>query len=176
MSRMVDSVTNMFSGSESEGTQQNAIDLLKADHDKVEALFARVKANEDGNNGDVFKQIKKELELHTHIEEQIFYPNLLENGNDELQKIVREGLEEHAQVKTLLPEIAALPGDSEDFKAKLQVMMENVEHHVEEEEDEMFPLVEDQIDEQMLIRLGSLLDAEKKRVGGSAARSASTNQ
>ena len=75
-----------------------------------------------------------------------------------------------------MPEIAALSGDSEEFKAKLKVLIENVEHHVEEEEGEMFPLVEDQFDEDMLVRLGSLLDAEKVRIGGSAARSASGNQ
>jgi len=172
---MVESVSNMF-GSGTGTSRQNAIELLKDDHDRVDALFAKVKANEDGNNSDVFQKIKQELDIHTHIEEQVFYPHCLEYGDDELQKIVREGLEEHAQVKTLLPEIAALSGDSEDFKAKLKVLMENVQHHVEEEESEIFPLVEDQFDEDMLIRLGSLLDAEKARVGGSAARSASGNQ
>jgi hemerythrin superfamily protein len=172
---MVESVSNMF-GAGTDGTQQNAIELLKTDHDKVEALFARVKKNEDGNNSDVFRQIKQELDVHAHIEEQVFYPHCLQYGDEELQKIVREGLEEHAQVKILLPEIAALSGDSEDFKAKLKVLIEDVEHHVEEEEGEMFSLVEDQFDEEMLIRLGSLLDAEKVRIGGSAARSASGNQ
>jgi hemerythrin superfamily protein len=167
---MVDSVTSIFTGSES---QQKATDLLKADHRKVDELFSRVKANEDGNNKDVFTRIKAELDLHAHIEEQVFYPYLLQNGDEELQKIVREGMEEHAQVKTLLPEIAALSGDSDDFKAKLKVLMENVEHHVEEEEDEMFSLVDDQIDDETLVRLGSLLDAEKVRAGGGTARSAS---
>ena len=170
---MVESVASIFTEA---GEQQNAIDLLKADHRRVDELFAKVKENEDGNNKDVFARIKEELEIHTHIEEQIFYPHLLENGDEELQKIVREGLEEHGQVKTLLPEISALSGDSEDFKAKLKVLIENVEHHVEEEEDEMFPMVEDQLDKEMLTRLGSLLDAEKVRIGGGAARSASTGQ
>ena len=170
---MVESVTNIFGGSE--GGQQNALELLKADHDRVDEMFQKVKANEDGNNEDLFRRIRTELELHTHVEEQIFYPNLLENGDEELQKIVREGLEEHGQVKTLLTEMSSLSGDSDDFKAKLQVMMENVEHHVQEEEGEMFPLVREQIDEQMLVRLGSLIDAEKVRVGGGTARSASAS-
>ena len=98
----------------------------------------------------------------------IFYPHLLDNGDKELQKIVREGLEEHGQVKELLMEIADLNGDSPTFKAKLKVLMENVEHHVEEEEDEMFPMVENQIPADMLQRLGSLMYGEKIRVGAAS--------
>jgi len=167
---MVDSVAGIFGGGEE---SQDATELLKADHDRVDALFQKVKANEDGNNQETFQKIRQELEIHTHVEEQIFYPNLLENGDEELQKIVREGLEEHGQVKTLLVEMGSMSGDDEEFKAKLQVMMENVEHHVQEEEGEMFPLVREQLDEQMLTRLGSLITAEKARMGGQSARSAS---
>lgn len=127
-----------------------------------------MKANEDGNNAATFKRIKQELDVHTHIEEQIFYPFLLEHGDKELKKIVREGIEEHGQVKDLLVELSDLDGNSPTFKAKLTVVMENVEHHVKEEEDEMFPMVEDQVEADMLIRLGSLLQAEKARVGTSA--------
>ena len=82
-------MTGLFGGSE-----QDALKLLKTDHRSVDELFSKVKANEDGNNKDVFTRIKEELDLHTHIEEQIFYPHLLENGDEELQKIVREGIEE----------------------------------------------------------------------------------
>jgi hemerythrin superfamily protein len=170
---MVESVTGIFGGG---GESQDATELLKADHDRVDELFNKVKANEDGNNKDVFQTIRQELELHTHVEEQIFYPNLLENGDEELQKIVREGLEEHGQVKTLLTEMGPMSGDDEEFKAKLKVLMENVEHHVEEEEGEMFPLVHDQLDEQMLVRLGSLIKAEKERVRSATARSATASQ
>ena len=128
-----------------------------------------MKANEDGNNAATFRKIKEELDVHAHVEEQIFYPHLLEKGDKELKKIVREGLEEHAQVKDLLVEISELAGDSPTFKAKLKVLMENVEHHVEEEEDEMFKMAEDQIPEETLQRLGSLMQGEKmkvKKMGG----------
>lgn len=173
MSRVVESVTGIFGGG---NESQDATELLKADHDRVEELFGKVKANEDGNNKDLFQTIRQELELHTHVEEQIFYPNLLENGDEELKKIVREGLEEHGQVKTMLTEMGPMSGDDKEFKAKLQVLMENVEHHVQEEEGEMFPLVKDQLDEQMLVRLGSLITAEKARVKSATARSASASQ
>ena len=170
---MVESVTGIFGGGEG---AQDVTELLKADHDRVDELFEKVKANADGDNKDVFQTIRQELELHTHVEEQIFYPNLLENGDEELQKIVREGLEEHGQVKTLLTEMGPMSGDDEKFKAKLQVLMENVEHHVEEEEREMFPMVHDQLDEQMLVRLGSLIKAEKERVRSATTRSATASQ
>ena len=166
-------MTGIFGGG---GESQDATELLKADHDRVDELFNKVKANEDGNNKDVFQTIRQELELHTHVEEQIFYPNLLENGDEELQKIVREGLEEHGQVKTMLTEMGPMSGDDEEFKAKLKVLMENVEHHVEEEEREMFPMVHDQLDEQMLVRLGSLIKAEKERVRSATTRSATASQ
>ena len=89
---------------------------------------------------------------------------MLENGDKELKKIVREGVEEHGQVKEMLEEIAELAGTSPTFKAKLTVLMENVEHHVEEEENEMFPMVEDQIPEDTRQRLGALMQGEKMKV------------
>jgi len=135
--------------------------LLKADHRVVEELFERVKANENGDNAAVFRKIKQELDTHAHIEETIFYPYLLKNGDQDLQRIVREGVEEHRQVKAFLGELAELPGNSEGFRAKIKVLMEDVEHHVEEEEDEMFPLVDDQVEDSTLERLASQMEAEK---------------
>ncbi|HEX6124185.1 MAG TPA: hemerythrin domain-containing protein [Pyrinomonadaceae bacterium] len=146
------------------GDKTDPIELLKADHRKVESLFEKVKANEDGNNAATFKKIKEELDVHAHIEETIFYPHLLEKGDKELKKIVREGVEEHGQVKDMLTEIEGLAGDSPTFRAKVKVLMENVEHHVEEEENEMFPMVEDQIPGETRQRLGALMQGEKMKV------------
>lgn len=140
-----------------------AIGLLEKDHRRVEELFEKVKANEDGNNKAVFKRIKSELDVHTHIEEKVFYPLLLKKGDEDLQKIVREGIEEHRQAKTLLVELAGMTGTSETFKARLKVLMEDIEHHVKEEEGEMFPMVEDQFDEKTREKLGARLQAEKAK-------------
>jgi hemerythrin superfamily protein len=139
----------------------NAIELLKEDHDRVSALFEKVKANEDGDNSDVFKQIKEELDVHTHIEETIFYPRLIEEGDEELQKIVKEGIEEHRQAKMFLRELESLADDSEKFQPKIKVLMEDVEHHVQEEEGEMFHLVESQFDEDVLEAMGAEMEEEK---------------
>src|SRR5215213_3228127 len=102
----------------------NAIELLKEDHDRVSALFEKVKADEEADHQDTFEQIKFELDVHSHIEEAIFYPKLVEEGDEELKKITLEGIEEHRQAKMFLRELAALSDDSEKFQPKLKVLME----------------------------------------------------
>jgi hemerythrin superfamily protein len=162
VSRVVETVSNIFTG---EGAQTSAIDLLKEDHDRVEDLFSRVKDNEDGDNRDFFAQIRRELDTHTHIEEQIFYPRLLNLENEELQRLTREALVEHGQVKMILEELGTFGEDREAFNAKLKVLIEDVEHHVEDEEGEMFPLVQDNLDEEALNDLGRRMQEEKARFG-----------
>lgn len=143
----------------------NAIELLKEDHDKVDKLFQKVKATPDGDHKELFEQIKAELDVHTHIEETIFYPKLKEEGDDELKDIVLEGIEEHRQAKMFLKELAALADDSEKFDPKLKVLMEDIEHHVQEEEGEMFKMVKEQFDEFTLQELGKEMEKEKKNFG-----------
>ena len=139
----------------------NAIDLLIEDHEKVSALFDEVKATEDEEkHKQLFEQISVELKTHTHIEEAIFYPAL--KNYEELKDMVLEAFEEHKQVKTLIREIENLSDGSERLDAKLKVMGENVEHHVEEEETEMFPKVEQLLSGAELEDLGEQMEAEKK--------------
>jgi iron-sulfur cluster repair protein YtfE (RIC family) len=152
----VETVSGIFAPGE-----PNAIDLLKADHRKVAELFETVRENENGDNTSTFQKIKEELDTHAHVEETIFYPYLMENGDKELERIVREGIEEHRQMKAFLAELDGLSGNTEPFRAKIKVLMEDVEHHVEEEEDEMFPLVEDQVETPTLEAIGRQLEAEK---------------
>ena len=138
----------------------NAIELLKEDHNKVSRLFQKVKATEEGEHKELFEQIQEELEIHTHIEETIFYPKMKENS--ELEDLVLEGIEEHHQVKVFLRELAALSDDSEKFEPKLKVLMEDVTHHVQEEEGEMFPMIEELFDEATLEELGAEMEEEKE--------------
>lgn len=139
----------------------NAIELLKSDHAKVKELFKKFKANEDGDNKALFEKINAELENHTHIEETIFYPKLKSEGSEEIKSIVLEGIEEHRQVKMFLKELSALTDESEKFNPKLKVVVEDVEHHVEEEEEKMFPMVEKQFSDEVLEELGKEMEAEK---------------
>lgn len=141
----------------------NAIDLLKEEHDVVDKLFQKVKATPEGDHRELFQEIKANLEEHTHIEETIFYPKLKEEGDEELKKITLEGIEEHHQAKIFLREISNLSEDSEKFEAKLQVLMEDITHHVQEEEGEMFQMVKEQFDEKTLQELGNEMDKERQK-------------
>lgn len=140
----------------------NAIELLKEDHNKVDRLFQKVKGSPDDTekHKELFEQIKAELEVHTHIEETIFYPKLKEK--EELKDITLEGIEEHHQAKIFLRELSNLSDDSEKFEPKLKVLMEDITHHVQEEEGEMFPKVREIFDETELEELGRQLEEEKK--------------
>ena len=150
----------------------NAIELLKKDHDVVDKLFQQVKANEDGDNTAVFEQIKNELDIHAHIEEKVFYPVLIEKGDEELKKITLEGIEEHHQAKMFLRELSNLVDDSEKFQPKLKVLMEDITHHVQEEEGQMFPMVKEQFNEFDLQELGKAMEAEKKNFKKSSSANA----
>src|ERR1044071_6915938 len=141
----------------------NALDLLKEDHDRVDKLFQKVGATDEGEHMDLFEQINVELEVHTHIEEIIFYPTIRDNGDEELQKLVAEGVEEHRQAKMFLRELDALKTEGERFEAKLKVLMEDIKHHVQEEEGQMFPMVREQFDEYTLQTLGQELEKEKQK-------------
>ena len=138
----------------------DAIELLKADHDKVDRLFQKVKATEESEHQALFEKIKAELEVHTHIEETIFYPKLKEE--EELKDIVLEGIEEHHQAKIFLRELSNLVEDSNKFEPKLKVLMEDIQHHVQEEEGEMFPKVKKIFDAATLQELGKRIEAEKQ--------------
>lgn len=138
----------------------NALELLKADHDKVDKLFKQAEATEsEAKKHELFEQIKLELLTHTHIEETIFYPTIM--VNEEIKDIVLEGLEEHKQAKTLLREIPQLADGSEKFEAKFKVLMEDIEHHVEEEESDMFKKVRAAFDKAQLEEMGAQMEAEK---------------
>jgi hemerythrin superfamily protein len=141
----------------------DAIEVLKQDHQKVKELLEEAQATEGGEEQkEIFKQIKKELETHARIEETVFYPAM--EKHEELKDMVLESYEEHKQVKTLLREMEDLVSDSEKFEPKLKVLMENVEHHAEEEEEaKMFPKIRDLFDHAALEQLGEELESAKHK-------------
>lgn len=151
----------------------DAIALLKADHKVVAGLFAEVEKTPPSKHPAIFKKIKAELDAHAHIEEKIFYPKLKTSGTKELVDIVLEGIEEHHQVKMFLTELHELSGKEEVFEPKLKVLIEDVEHHVKEEEKEMFPLVKKHFDATVLGHLGSEMEAAKQNFISSNAKAAS---
>ena len=141
----------------------DALELLKKDHRKVKDLFEEAEGTEDEKEQrKLFDEIQTELETHARIEETVFYPAM--EKREELKDMVLESIEEHKQVKTLLREMDNLKADSEKFEPKLKVLMENVEHHAEEEEEgKMFPKVRQIFSQQELESLGQELEAAKNK-------------
>ena len=146
----------------------NAIELLKADHETVESLFQEVEAADASEHPALFAQIKVELDAHAQIEESIFYPALQEEGDEALVELTSEALKEHAQTKVFLGELGAVVSDTDKFEPLLIKLMEDVRHHVAEEEGEMFPSVEDQFDDETLENWGIQMQAEKDRFQSSS--------
>ena len=143
----------------------DAITLLKNDHKAVERLFKKFekaeKADDDATKSEVVGQIIKELVVHAAIEEQVFYPAVREAVPD-AEDTVLEGLEEHHIVKWTLSELHGMGPDDERFDAKVTVLMESVRHHVEEEEDELFPEVRKALGRKHLGEIGDDLEKAKK--------------
>jgi hemerythrin superfamily protein len=141
----------------------DALELLKQDHQKVKELFKQGQQMEDKKQQkQIFKEIKSELETHARIEETIFYPAMEEH--DELKDMVLESLEEHRQMKTVLRELGKLSASSERFKPKFKVLMDDVKHHAEEEEEgKMFPKIRKLIKGDELAQLGEELEAAKHK-------------
>ncbi len=118
----------------------SAVEILKQDHASVKGLFARFM--ETGERAFKSRQrladeLFAELELHTTLEEEIFYPAYKEAAREQGEEIVAESLEEHHVVDLLISELKALSPEDETFEPKMKVLCENVQHHIEEEEAEM---------------------------------------
>ena len=139
----------------------DAFQLLKADHKNVAALFDQLESARGQAKLRVFEQIRTELELHTHIEEKIFYPAVEEP--EETHDLTLEAYEEHAVVKQLLKELSRARSADDEWEAQAKVLRENVEHHVEEEENELFPKAEAALGEEEIDELGERMAAEKER-------------
>ena len=120
-----------------------ATDLLKKQHREVKALFKKV---EDTDNPRMRRQLMQEiarsLEGHTLIEEEFFYPAVRGLETQKAEEMILEAYEEHHVVKLVLGELPRVNPEDERFEAKMTVLAELVQHHVEEEEKEMFKLAQ----------------------------------
>jgi hemerythrin superfamily protein len=142
----------------------DAITLLRDDHKTVEQLFKRFEKAGDRayvEKRQIVDRIIEELSIHAAIEEQVFYPVARATVAD-TEDIALESLEEHHIVKWLLSELVDLDPAAERFDAKVTVLIENVRHHVEEEQDEFFPKVRHGLSRAQLADLGEALANAKK--------------
>ena len=144
----------------------DAIKVLKTDHDKVKRLLAELETTTERGvktRAELFSTIKGELTLHEIVEEEIFYPEL--KAHPKAKDIVLEGYEEHHVVDMLMGELEALDVSDETWGAKALVMKENIEHHIEEEEGEMFRQARQVFDTDELEDLGARMESRKLSAG-----------
>ena len=139
----------------------NAFQLLKNDHKIVSDLFDKIESSSGRAKTQLFTRLKSELDVHASVEEKIFYPAL--ENKQESREITLEAYEEHKVVKDLLAELANGSAADEEWDAKLKVLRENVDHHVEEEEGELFDKADDVLSDEDIERLGSEMETEKSR-------------
>jgi hemerythrin-like domain-containing protein len=141
----------------------DAFELLKKDHKKVSGIFEKLDTTTERGvktREELFTQLKQELDVHSQIEETVLYPIL--KLAKETEDITLEAYEEHNVVKQLLSELDALSKDDETWGAKFTVLKENVEHHVEEEEGEMFKKARKVLSQEQIDELGAQLEAAKQ--------------
>jgi len=139
-----------------------AIKLLKQDHDEVKKIMEKLDSTTERGvktREELFTKLKNEMEVHEIIEEEIFYPALKEHPK--AKEIVLEGYEEHHVVDTIMGEISAVPYDDETWGAKFSVMKENIEHHIEEEEGDMFKTARQVLSKLELEELGERMEQRK---------------
>jgi hemerythrin superfamily protein len=148
----------------------NIVELLKEDHREAEELIERLEGFDteldEAVSGigempqDIFNQLKKALTLHTQAEEQIIYPAMKQF--QETADLIPEAIEEHQQVDQILDEMALLSVTDDEFQDKLEELKENLFHHIEEEEDELFPKAEELCGEKRLEEMGRQMQELKQ--------------
>ena len=147
----------------------NAIELLTQDHDNVRALLKEL--TDTPNNAhkkreELLGKIRKELEVHTKLEEEIFYPAFRHaDGRSEHSELYHEAMEEHHLVEDMvIPDVGSADVGSDEFAGRAKVLRELVEHHAEDEEEEMFPMARKAMTESELEELGEKMQARKQEL------------
>ena len=148
----------------------DALKLLEEDHKTVKKILDDLESTTERGvktREELFARFKKEMQVHEVIEEEILYPALKEHKKS--KDIALEGYEEHHVVDQIMTELDNLPFDDETWGAKLKVMKENIEHHIEEEEDDMFKKARQIFSKEELADMGERMEARKKQAEASAS-------
>jgi hemerythrin-like domain-containing protein len=143
----------------------DATKLLKDDHDKVKKMLDQLESTTERGvktRQELFTKVKQELTIHEAIEEEIFYPALREHPKT--KELALEAYEEHHVVDMVMAEIESVAFDDEQWGAKFTVMKENLEHHIEEEEGEMFKQAKQVFEKEELDELGDRMMARKEQL------------
>ncbi|MBO2889920.1 MULTISPECIES: hemerythrin domain-containing protein [Pseudomonas] len=148
----------------------NAIDLLIQDHELVKKLLEELSSTTERavkKRAELLERIKQEVSIHTALEEEILYPAIKQAGGKEEAKMYYEAKEEHRTVDSLvLPDLLQTETGTVEFAGRVKVMKELLEHHIEEEESELFPTARKLLGKQQLDELGQAMVAQKKLLKG----------
>jgi hemerythrin superfamily protein len=146
----------------------NAIQLLEAQHREAEEMFSGIEAaNSSREKQRLFNDLADFLAVHAAIEEIHFYPAVKAKRTEE---ILLESLEEHLGIKRVIADLLKTKASDETFDAKMKVLQEQVDHHVEEEEDDLFPKVKKILDADMLEAIGQQMIMEQIELAKGAPR------
>ncbi len=147
---------------------KTAIELLTADHEVVRELLGKLTATTIRavkTRQELLERIGQELRIHTALEEEFFYPALREAGGGDAAKMYFEAKEEHRAVEALvLPDLEQTEPESEQFSGRAKVLEELVQHHADEEEEEMFPKAKELLGDDELRELGKRMEERKKEL------------
>lgn len=141
---------------------KDILSLIEAEHRQVEQLFAEIETAENTKLYDYFNQIYKALNLHTRAEELVFYSAMQEY--EETRKYIQEASEEHEEANALLEELKLLKPTDSEFKTKMSDLKKAVQHHVEEEESEIFSAVRKCMNQEQLTQLGQEFQEAKAKI------------
>ncbi|ROL64838.1 hemerythrin domain-containing protein [Pseudomonas vranovensis] len=154
----------------------NAIDLLKADHQTVKALLTQLsESTERGikKRSELLAKLEMEVALHTRLEEEILYPAYKKAGAKEQVIMYHEAKEEHRTVDSLvLPDLKVTDPGTPEFSGRVKVLKELLEHHIEEEETEMFPQAKKLLGKDVLEAMGEQMEMMKAQYRKDMAKQA----
>ena len=139
----------------------NALQLIKNDHERLKQLFDEALENDAPEAREAaLHAIRSELMAHERMEEEVFYP-ALRSANQKAKEIVLEGYEEHHIIDVILDELMGVPEDADQWRAKLKVLRENLDHHMKEEEGEMFRRAQQALSQETLEEIGVKMQQAK---------------
>ncbi|MBV4531236.1 hemerythrin domain-containing protein [Pseudomonas sp. SWRI107] len=148
----------------------NAIELLTNDHKLVKKLLEELSATTERavkKRAELLQRIEQEVRIHTQLEEEILYPAIKQAGGKEEAKMYYEAKEEHRTVDSLvMPDLLETDTGTVEFAGRVKVMKELLEHHIEEEESELFPTARKLLGKDALEAMGQAMEAQKKLLKG----------
>ncbi len=135
--------------------------LLKKDHKEAKDLFQKIQSGE-GDKMECFSKLKQELMIHMQGEEKLFYPIL--KKNQETKEKTEEGIEEHKEAKQMIKQLSSLKsGGDGEWESMIEELQEAIEHHVQEEEEELFPLAKHVLSKEQSTQIAEQFQQEKQQ-------------